>query len=240
MAWRESTDPRWAPVSWQQGRSAGAPSGTSNAATMRSPIDTPRVPQSTTEHKKMTPLQILAARAVRHLAGLLLALGGCATRPANPPIAQADPDAATASRRGWQTRKEGKPGHPGLLGRRHPRGRLFLRRARVPAPYRGGRPEGQDRAPARFGRRHHRCVGRQLHRAGLRPVRRQAVRRLRAALPEARCAGRDRRARLQPVQLGHAGGAESTGPVRDCRRSCTTRSCSMAPPSAICAVARGR
>ena len=109
----------------------------------------------------------------------------------------------------------------------------FLRRTEIVAP------NGTQVSPARFHRRHHRRVRRQLHGAGLRPLRRQAVRRLRAALPEAQRAGRAHRPRLQSALLGRplVGGL---GPFRAGGRSCTTRSCSTAPPSAISTAARAR
>ena len=60
---------------------------------------------------------------------LLLLLGGCATRPVNPPITSTD--LQTGYR--FETRQpdvkdNGKPGHPRVLGRRHARGGVFVRR----------------------------------------------------------------------------------------------------------------
>ncbi len=110
--------------------------------------------------------------------------------------------------------RQGKPGHPRVLGRRHARRRVLLRRAGVPAPDRGRRAEGQQGPPARRGRRHHRRVRRQLHRAGLRPLRRQAVRRLRAALPEAQRPGRDRRPHASVPATGATCASTGVGPLR--------------------------
>ena len=65
-------------------------------------------------------------------------------------------------------------------------------------------PGGRS-APHRPGRRDHRRLRRQLHCARLRPLRRQALRRLRAAVPEARRAGRARFARAFSARLARAG-----------------------------------
>ena len=59
----------------------------------------------------------------------------------------------------------------------------------------------------------HRRVGRQLHRAGLWPLWRQAVRRLRAAIPQARRAGRAPRSIGRSVQLGETV-VDGLGPFR--------------------------
>ena len=60
---------------------------------------------------------------------LLLLLGGCATRPINPPITQADPEHGLPLRDApGRGQGQGQPGHPGLLGRRHACGRVLLRR----------------------------------------------------------------------------------------------------------------
>ncbi len=134
--------------------------------------------------------------------------------PAGQPAAQGSgrehrvhvPDAAEA------LQEPGKPRHPRLFRRRHPRGRVLLRGSGVPAAHRGHDTEGQG-PPARRRRRHHRRVGRQLHGAGLRPLRRQAVRRLRAALPQARRSGRAHRPRPQSGQLGQAV-VDGLGPFR--------------------------
>ena len=66
---------------------------------------------------------------------------------------------------------QGEPGRPRVLRRRHARRRLFVRRPRVPARHRGRRAERQQGPIARRSRRDHRRVGRELHRAGLRPLR---------------------------------------------------------------------
>ena len=133
----------------------------------------------------------------------VLGLGACATRPVNPPITEASPAVGLRFPDAAEVPAEpGEPGHPGLLWRGHACGRLLLRRARVPAAHRGGRPQRRQDAPDRWCGHHHRRVGRQLHRAGLRPAWREAVHRLRAALPEARRARRDHRPQLQPGLLG--------------------------------------
>ena len=157
----------------------------------------------------MSRLQVLGLAALT----ALLLLGGCATRPINPPIKEVDansrvyiPDAAEA------LQEPGKPRHPRLFRRRHPRRRVLLWGSGVPAAHRGHDPEGQG-PPARRRRRDHRRVGRQLHGAGLRPLWRQALRRLRAALPQARRSGRTPRPRTQPGQLGQPG-VDGLGPFR--------------------------
>jgi len=92
---------------------------------------------------------------------------------------------------------------PCVFRGRHPRRGVFLRRA-------GGAQPDRDRhtrravPPHRPGRRDHRRVRRKLHRACLRPVRQQALRRLRAPVPEARRAGRSRRARALAARLAGA------------------------------------
>ncbi len=73
-------------------------------------------------------------------------------------------------------RRESEPRHPGLLGRRHPRRRVFIRRPRSAPPHRNRRTHRQEGTLPRRGQYHHRGLGGQLHRAGLRPVRRQALR----------------------------------------------------------------
>ncbi len=145
----------------------------------------------------------------------LMMLGGL-RQPAGQPADHADRPAHRLPLRdapGREQEQQGESGHPRVFGRRHARGRVLLRRPRVPAAHRGRGAERRQGSPARFHRCHHRRFGRQLHGAGLRPVRRQAVRRLRAALPEAQRAGRDHRPRLQPALLGRpvVGGL---GPVR--------------------------
>ena len=76
----------------------------------------------------------------------------------------------------------------------------FLRRTEV--------RKRQEGSSARRSRRDHRGLRRQLHGAGLRSLRRQAVRRVRAALPEARRAGRDH---LAPFNPGYWPNLSSTG-----------------------------
>ena len=144
-----------------------------------------------------------ASRAV-FLTVMGLLLGGCATRPVNPPITQTDP--RTGYR--FETRQAVSANSKdnlvilafsggGTRAAAFSYGVLeFLRRTEIV-----GRERRQG-SPARLHRRHHRRVGRQLHGAGVRPLRRQAVRRLRAALPEAQRPGRARLPRLQPALLG--------------------------------------
>ena len=79
------------------------------------------------------------------LASGLLLLAGCASRPINPPIAQADPKAGYRFETHQAQVENGQKdslAHPRLLGRRHPRRCLFVRRARVPAAHRGAGPKG--------------------------------------------------------------------------------------------------
>ena len=63
-------------------------------------------------------------------------------------------------------------------------------------------PKGNNGPLARRRRHDHRRIRRELHRARLRPVRRQAVRRLRAAFPQARRARENSCPRAQSGQLG--------------------------------------
>ena len=109
----------------------------------------------------------------------------------------------------------------------------FLRRTEV------DRTQGQQGPPARRRRHDHRRVGRQLHRAGLWPLRRQAVRRLRAALPQARRPGRAHRPRHQSGATG-ASCRRRAGAAPNWRPSSTTRSCSTARPSATSTAATVR
>ena len=167
-------------------------------------------------------------------------LAGCATRPVNPPITQAD--ASTGYR--FEVRQAQVKNKDNLVILAFSGGGTraaafsygvleFLRRTEI------DRTEGQQGPPARRSRRHHRRVRRELHRAGVRPVRREAVRRVRAALPEARCAGRDHRRALQPGLLGRSS-VRRAGGVPSWRPSCTTKSCSMAPRSATSTAAAAR
>jgi NTE family protein len=83
---------------------------------------------------------------------VLLALGGCASRPVNPPIAEADPNTGYRFqvRHAQHAKGKGKPGHSRLLGRWHARRGVFLRSPRVSSPYREwSGPQGQHCSPAR-------------------------------------------------------------------------------------------
>ena len=114
---------------------------------------------------------------VPFLVVLLLLLGGCATLPsaqstARPgrrqqrlPLRDA-PGQAQWTRRRWSSlrSREGARAPP-----------RFRMASSIPSRTESsGRRSGP---PARCSRHHHRRIGRQLHRAGLRPLRRQAVRR---------------------------------------------------------------
>ena len=148
------------------------------------------------------------------LLALLLLLGGCATRPVNPPIKQVDAETGYT----FQTRQKHFKSQENLVVLAFSGGGTraaafsygvleFLRRTEVVGT------ERQQGPPARRRRCHHRRVGRQLHRAGLRPLRRQAVRRLRAALPQARRPGRAHRPCPQSGQLGQPV-VDGLGPFR--------------------------
>ena len=89
----------------------------------------------------------------------------------------------------------------------------FVRRPRSPAAHGDRWAQGRAGAPARRSGPHHRRVGWELHRAGVRPVRRQAVRHLRDQLPEAQRPGRVDRACHEPWQLGSVG-VGGLGPLR--------------------------
>ncbi len=175
----------------------------------------------------------LRVRSLRILA-LVLLLGGCATRPINPPITQADPHAGYR----FETRQANMPrtrttwsSSPSRAAARVPP-RFRMASSNFHAEDGDRRTEGQQGSHARRSRHHHRRVGRQLHCAGLRSLRRQALRRLRAALPEAQCAGRDHLAHLQSGQLDEAW-RQRRGVVPNWRQSCTTRYCSTVRRSAI-------
>ena len=171
---------------------------------------------------------------------MLVLLGGCATRPINPPITQASLDTGYT----FQTRQKYFKSQENLVVLAFSGGGTraaafsygvleFLRRTEV------DRTQGQQGSPARRRRHDHRRIGRQLHRAGLWPVRRQAVRRLRAALPQARRPGRAHRPRPQSGLLGRPV-VDGLGSFRTGGRSCTTRSCSTARPSATSIAATAR
>ncbi len=139
---------------------------------------------------------------------LLLLLGGCATRPVNPPITSTDPKAGYRFEvRQQQNNRSDKENlvilafsGGGTRAAAFSFGVLeFLRRTEVIGP-KGNKVRLLD-----AGRCHHRRVRRKFHRACLRPLRRKTVRRVRAAVPEAQCAGRDHRAHVQPRELGQPG-----------------------------------
>ncbi len=102
----------------------------------------------------------------------------------------------------------GHLGHPRVFRGRHARGSVLVWRSRVSPAHRDHPGERRKDSTARRRRRHHRGLRRQFHGAGLWAVRRQAVRGIRATLPEARRAGRDHRPRLQSCLLDKAVGAE--------------------------------
>ena len=137
----------------------------------------------------------LARYALLFLIAPILLLAGCATRPVNPPVTSLDPTAATGCCRAWQqnlaTPKDSLViltfSGGGTRAAAFAYGVLeVLRKTEVDSA------EG-PRSAARRGRRDHRRVGRQLHGARVRAVRRQAVRRVRNALPQAQRAGRTAR-----------------------------------------------
>ena len=136
------------------------------------------------------------------LLALLFLLGGCATRPINPPITQIDVDTRipfqnrqkhSRARTTWSSlpsRAAARelPRFPTAFWSSSDGPRSFAERRQGP--------------PARCSRHHHRRVRRKFHGAGLRPVRRQAVRRLRATLPQAQRPGRNRRRAFNPEATG--------------------------------------
>ena len=178
-------------------------------------------------------------------AGLLLAtlltLGGCATRPVNPPITQTDP--RTGYR--FETRQAQSTNSKdnlvilafsggGTRAAAFSYGVLeFLRRTEIVAPN-GAKFRLLDSIDVITG-----VSGGSFTALAYGLVRRQALRRLRATVPEAQRPGRAHRPRVESALLGRpvVGGL---GPFRAGRRSCTTRSCSTAPPSAISTAARAR
>ena len=136
---------------------------------------------------------------------LFALLGGCATRPVNPPITQADPSSGY--------RFEVRQAHTMAAGKEAMVILAFSGGGTRAAAFSYGVLEflaahedrqlpGQERSAAGRGRHHHRRLRRQLHGAGVRAVRREAVRRLRDPVPEAQRPGRDRRAHAQSGQLG--------------------------------------
>jgi hypothetical protein len=84
------------------------------------------------------PMARLCMPALPILA-LLLLLGGCATRPINPPITQANPSTGY--------RFEVRQGE--VKNKDNARGCIFVRRAGIPAADRGNRTEGQPGPLAR-------------------------------------------------------------------------------------------
>ena len=109
-----------------------------------------------------------------------IVLGGCATRPVDPPLTQANLETGYT----FQTRQKHFKNQENLVVLAFSGGGTraaafsygvleFLRRTEVIAP------NGDQIPHARCRRHDHRRVGWQFHRAGLRSVRREAVRRLR-------------------------------------------------------------
>ena len=103
------------------------------------------------------------------LAAFLLFVG-CAHRPINPPITQANPKSGYR----FLTRPQYTSGSENMVvlafGRRHSRCGVLIRRPRVPAEYRNRRAERQQGTPARLCQRDHRRVRRKLYGACLRPL----------------------------------------------------------------------
>ena len=113
------------------------------------------------------------------------------------------------------TRRTSSSSRSRAAERAPPRSRTgFSKRCETPRSS-GRRP---TRAAARLGRRHHRRLRRQLHRAGVRPLWRPALQRIRAALSQAQRPGRAARPGLESRLLGAAGLAV-LGPLRARRRS---------------------
>ena len=114
-----------------------------------------------------------------------------------------------------------------VLGRRNTRRRVFLWRSRDAPSHRSAGCPWQPLSSARRRRHHHRHIGRQFHRPCLWPVWRQAFRRIREALPEAKHPGRIDFALAEPFQLGFAA-SHRRRPVGNWQPASTTRSCSKA------------
>ena len=130
-------------------------------------------------------------RALAIAAASIFLGSACAQRPVNPPLKGHEKNAAYEFEHLERNRgKQDDLVDPRVLGRRHARRRVLVRRARGAAAHRGHRELGRALSAARRGRSDHRRLGRQLHRARVRPLWREDLRRLRAALPEARRPGR--------------------------------------------------
>ena len=135
----------------------------------------------------------------------LMMLGGCATRPINPPIEQVD----LAKGYRFDTRREHRRNYDadnlvilafsggGTRAAAFSYGVLEALRRMEAVSSKGTKVRMLDEVGPR-----RRRVGWQLHRAGLRPLRRQAVRHLRDQLPETRRPGRVDPARPESRQLG--------------------------------------
>ena len=133
----------------------------------------------------------------------VLVVAGCASRPINEPITQVDPKSGYRPYLLIPKRQNNDPHTLFVLA--------FSGGGTRAAAFSYGvleelrRTEIVDRRPAppadRRGRSHHRRVGGELHGARVRALRRAAVLRVRAAVPQARRAGRPGLARPEPVQL---------------------------------------
>ena len=147
---------------------------------------------------------------------MLVTLGGCATRPVNPPIEQVDLGKGYRFDTRWARRSNYDAENLVVLafsGGGTAGGRVLLWRPRNAAGNGARRAQGPEDPHARRSGPRHGSVGRQLHRAGLWFVRGQAVRHLREQLPEARRAGRADRARPESPLLGRTV-IRKLGPLR--------------------------
>jgi hypothetical protein len=96
---------------------------------------------------------------------------------------------------------QGNPRRARVLRRRHARGLVLVRCARVLAEHGDHRRRGKHDPSPRQRRSDYRCLGRQLHGARVRVVRRASVRRLRVTLSQTRRPGRAHGPHSQPAQL---------------------------------------
>jgi hypothetical protein len=98
-------------------------------------------------------------------------LGGVRDRdPAGQSADHARPTRArvTVSRRARRMPRTSRISSSRVLGRRHARGRVFVRCSRISPAHRDRGTARQNGQPARRGRRDHGRIGRQLHCAGVR------------------------------------------------------------------------